>query len=235
MQKILICDDNPQIVQYIAQQIDLLWKLPHQNILFENWFSLETYLAQEDADILLIDICLGEENGINLTKRLQKQNTHLKVIFITGYVEYAQDIFSCQPIGFLLKPVQPEKLLAALESATHAIAAEQKSYLVIQHKSTLTRIRFRDIMYAESVGRILYIHEAEQCTEYYEKLNNLETQLPPSFVRCHQSYIVNMEYVRSMTNKCFFLLNGVMISISKAYSKAVKDTYYHYLGQNFSL
>lgn len=64
-----------------------------------------------------MDICLGEESGIELVKRLAPETAGVQVIYVTGYVEYCTKVYETEHISFLLKPVDRVELLQAVTRA----------------------------------------------------------------------------------------------------------------------
>ena len=119
MKTLLICDDDKSILE------DLSLRLSH--ILPENW-DIKTFLAPGDLrlyletsaslpDILFMDIQFGTENGICLASDIQTRYPWIAIVLITGYLDYARDIFTIHPAYFLVKPVDTDKLTAAIERA----------------------------------------------------------------------------------------------------------------------
>ena len=63
-----------------------------------------------------------------------------------------------------------------------------------------------------------------------QKLSELQLALEPhsQFLRCHQSYLVNLDYVDKLEDSCFYMRDGQMIPISRNFYKQSKNAYYHY-------
>ena len=95
------------------------------------------------------------------------------------------------------------------------------------------RIDCADILYIESRQRIVVLHTPRKMIEFYAKLTDVMQMLPQSgFARCHQSYIVNMEYVRELdkVNHCFTLHSGERIEISRSNYAQTVAQFEHFLG-----
>ena len=67
----------------------------------------------------------------------------------------------------------------------------------------------------------------EQC---YEKLDNLEQQLPDSFLRCHKSFLVNMDKITGFLPNGIQLSDGTVASVSRTKLKESKQKYFQYIG-----
>ncbi|MEG0941962.1 MAG: LytTR family DNA-binding domain-containing protein, partial [Oscillospiraceae bacterium] len=201
---------------------------------FYSSFAAETYLLDEAkgaTDILITDIELGSrENGIALTRRIKSKYPHMKVIFITGHLEFALDIFDAEPVYFLGKPVDDEKLRSALHAAQAALEEDKANCLTIAVRGEVLRLRFSRILYLESELRSVSIHNVEETLTVHCKLSDLEEGLPANFLRCHQSFIINMDRVKSMNSASFILSNGDAIPISRTKVSETRDEFLNYIG-----
>ena len=85
-----------------------------------------------------------------------------------------------------------------------------------------------EIRYLESNAHRTIIHTLGNEYVCYEKISELEKKMGDSFVRCHQSFLVNMKYIRRIGNKSFILENGEEVSISKRRYSETQEQYYRY-------
>ena len=93
--KIAICDDSDADIQYISH-IVRRWSEEYGHILQLSAFSsaesfLFHYAEENDYDILLLDIEMGEMDGITMAKELRQDNDTIQIIFITGYSDYISE------------------------------------------------------------------------------------------------------------------------------------------------
>ncbi|SFD05298.1 response regulator [Butyrivibrio sp. YAB3001] len=75
------------------------------------------YLDSSKVDIALLDIDMPEMGGLELAANMKQKCPGIKIIFLTGYSEYAVDAYAMHATGYLLKPVSYEKLLSEIEYA----------------------------------------------------------------------------------------------------------------------
>ena len=75
------------------------------------------WLESYPVDVALLDIEMPKQNGIELAREIKAKKPNLIIIFLTGYPEYALDGYSVYPSGFLLKPIDRERLSDALNHA----------------------------------------------------------------------------------------------------------------------
>lgn len=227
MQQIVICDDNPEVLLSMTRMVDTLWTAEHRTTGLFSWEALERYLtvdAPGQVDILLLDIELDGRNGIELSRQLLKRWPRIKVIYVTGHIEYCEEIFLGSPTAFLIKPVKPEKLLFALEKATRELEeSTAESVTLLDRTRGSVRIPLRQLEYAESKGRMVYIQAGDQRVECPLRLDELQLQLPSQFVRCHQSYLVNLAFVQKLEKGKLYLLNGAAIPVSRTRMKEIRE------------
>ena len=92
-------------------------------------------------------------------------------------------------------------------------------------------IPYKDIIYMESDNKVVYIHTTTQgAVKVYSKLDAFEEEIKDErFLRCHQSYLVNLQYVAGLINSDFIMLNDNMIPIRKSGRKLIVKKYEEYL------
>ena len=86
------------------------------------------------------------------------------------------------------------------------------------------------ILYIETDegGMHSILHTADENIEIFDKVIDLAKAYPHLFLRCHQSYLVNLDYVDKLEDSCFYMRDGQMIPISRNFYKLSKNAYYHY-------
>jgi DNA-binding LytR/AlgR family response regulator len=234
MIEIFVCDDDIHITEYlksfIMKRFGADYKVCTMNCCQELIGMIE--MNERVPDILIMDIMLKDGNGIEIVKRLQYSHPQLKVIYLTGIINYATAIFETNPSYFLVKPINEEKLIDAIAKVSRDISFDKSDSIFIKLYGTEMMLHRRDIMYVESQGRKLILHMCDgRKTEIYEKMDVTQEQLGPTFVRSHKSFLINMKYITERTNKEFFLSDGTVLPISKPNLKDAKIKFVAYLGE----
>lgn len=174
--------------------------------------------------ILLIDLRLAGSQGINVARTLKREK-RIKVIFLTDREMDIMDVFQANPSGFLLKPFKIKELLKLLEKAMEELEEEDNDCFIVTFKGQIYRIRARDILYFESQKRKIILHCREECQTVYGKLDEIQKQMPEYFLRCHKSYLVNMDAARQVGPYWLKLEDGRAIPVSKPKFMEVKAAY----------
>lgn len=115
----IIVDDEPKAVELLKKYIHTY----HENIKVINTFTNSTTaamaLAEQQVDILFLDISMPGKTGIELLRQLPGLSA--EVIFVTAYPEYALNAFEFSPTGYLLKPIDVNELQKAVDKAIERI------------------------------------------------------------------------------------------------------------------
>ena len=95
------------------------------------------------------------------------------------------------------------------------------------------RIPYDEISDFESNAKKVTLRKEDGGETYYftAKLDDIEQELPSFFLRCHQSYLVNMHKIRSLDTKerTFLLFSGEEILISRRMYTEAKERYQNFL------
>lgn len=162
MYRAAICEDDPAAMEYLRELIT-------SN--YEDEFQIKTYGEATDlldewekagerlSDVIFMDIRFQDENGIEVAKKLKQRFSHAYIIFVTGVVEYAEEIFEADPVYFLLKPVSEEKLKLAVNKALEYLQKEERECITIPAKGGTLRLRVSDVLFMESKLREAEIHD----------------------------------------------------------------------------
>ena len=163
MYRLAICDDE----QHVCEKLKEMILHEYQNVFeIECSNSIEQYLSELEEgikkvpDIVIMDIKWdgAKQNGIDVTIRLQQTYPRIKIIFLTGYIEYAVDIFMAKPSYFLVKPIQVGKLKSALEKTMQEIDSEKDKRIVLHISGEVVNLIPSDIIYVESNKHELLIY-----------------------------------------------------------------------------
>ena len=123
--RIAICDDNPQDAQFVQNILDRWSAERGAELRVEHFPSAESFLFryEEDKawDILLLDIEMGEMDGVTLAKRIRPGNESVQIVFITGFADFVAEGYEVAALHYLMKPVREDKLFAVLDRAAAAV------------------------------------------------------------------------------------------------------------------
>ena len=179
----------------------------------------EFFNCGKNFDILLLDIDMPTMSGIQVAKKLLKQNTI--IIYITNYENKMQEAFDINVAGYLLKSELETKLTPTLLKAINR--RQQNDDIWIKKKGEIFHFRSRNIIYIESVKRYLHFYTNDNNFYIpYMTLEEVNQYLPENFVQINKSQIININMVVSM-NGYILKLKGIdeSLEISRRRKKDV--------------
>lgn len=178
-------------------------------------------------DIIFIDD-KNSENGINTAEKIRSLHYSGEIIFTADTSEHAIDGYEVNACGYIVKPFNRKKLFGALDRAAEKFSGDVYRF---KHRSDIITVALNDILYIESHNSKCIIHcKDESKHTVYTKLSKIESELNDvRFLRCHQSYLVNMNHIIKADN-CFELTNGDKILIRQRSLKQIKKRFCEYIG-----
>ncbi|MDY3765332.1 MAG: LytTR family DNA-binding domain-containing protein [Lachnospiraceae bacterium] len=232
--KILICDDNLSFTQELKQALTEQFTQQTQIYTCQDRQALLSLLSNEgEFDLLLMDICLIEDNGMQLARDILETYPKTAVIFITGYPDlYYEKVFlNVRPYGFVRKPVKKNLLFSLIHQCIEEREKTWNDCMVFKTKAGIQKIPVSTIWYLESQKHIVLIHTKSEVYETYGQLSSMQKMLPAYFLYCHKSFIVNAHYIRSYEGDRFYLKNGTSIPISQLRRKDTRIKFFQYLDE----
>ncbi|QIY84727.1 two component transcriptional regulator, LytTR family [Epilithonimonas bovis DSM 19482] len=221
MEKIncIIIDDEPlgrDLVESFAKEVSYL------NILgiFENPVTALSFLEENPVDLVFSDIEMPKINGLDFLRTLENPPVF---IFITAYREFALDGFDTGATDYLVKPVRFDRFLKAIQKAKNHIDLKRDSTnsqnendkIFIKSEGKIIKILLSEILYIEAQGDYLNVVTTSEIYSTQMTLTAMEENLQnKKFFRIQRSFILNLDFVRSIHGNMVELLNGKSISVS---------------------
>jgi DNA-binding LytR/AlgR family response regulator len=225
--RIAICDDSQidrEIIMDLLHTYMTERSVPNTVTEYENGMNL-IYDIEEGYyyDIVFLDILMDQILGMDIARKLRSAGYTGNIVFLTSTAAYAVDSYEVEASGYLLKPHDYGKLCTLLNRIIDRTKIGQYQVSV---RNTIYSIPLGEIVYVESRNNVCILH-CSNGREYtiYKKLSEIETQLGDSrFLRCHQSYLVNMSYI-AKADKQFELTTGDVVLIRQRNQKEIRSIY----------
>lgn len=229
--RIAVCDDSSLDRELF---VDLLHHyfvnkpISNEIIQYENGVDL-LHDAEDDMwfDIIFLDIYMNDLLGIDVAHKLRSLGYRGHIIFLTATADFAVDSYEVEALGYLLKPQSFEKLSQVMDRAIRTMTTN--TYLVKNH-SKIIRVPYHEILYIESMNSKCIMHCCnDQSYVIYKRLTTIEHELNDKrFLRCHQSYLVNMDHIHQVDSQ-FTLVTGDTVAIRQRDLKSIRQAVLHYL------
>lgn len=223
---IIVVDDDYTIAEKL-KQIIYEWPEYHQhtiNIRAENSLRNIDVATVVPYDLVILDVLIGKDNGIEFAKALRDAGSVATIAFISDHSRFALEGYSAHAISYIMKPLDKQKMFSLLDETTKRIGDYNSKTISFSIGTNIKFISTRSIIYICSLGRHVGVKLPGRTEDYITAISTIEAQLPgTSLIRCHKSYIINIDYVRGLsTGK--LELEGVpeKIPIGRKYIEAVK-------------
>ena len=227
--KIVICDEKKSDRTYIENIIRNY--LVQKRVLFAlQIFESGEHLCQKEIDlsqydILFLDANMGKLNGIETAHQIRQKGWNIKIVLLSEIIDYAVDGYRIGAIRYIMKENMERELPECLE----VVLSESRNSdrrMVFPMLGGKQTILLGKILYIESKLHKLYFKLAEGKPYMYGKLDELEEQLTAcGFVRVHQSFLVNLEYVDKINNYQMYLTDGSILPVTKQRYSEVKEQF----------
>ncbi len=225
-----ICDGDCKKAELTKEQIEASFSGVMRRPA-EIYSSGEALLAAYSAgrfDIVVTETVLPGISGICTAKKIKKLNENAVIIFHTDHSEYAIEGYKARAFRYILKSAPRSTFLHQIKAAVYECRSRNKSILITSRKETIS-IRVDELIYAEIFNRIVYLYTIRGNYSYYARISQLEEELSTyHFIRTHKSFLVNLEYVKSIGNNYLLLTTGQKLGLSKNYKTAVESAFVGY-------
>lgn len=193
MLRIAICDDEIDARDALRIQLEKLLIEDFEEIVYE--FSSGTNAASwlynhpGEIDLLFLDVEMKGLNGMETAEKIRTFDEQIIIVFVTGYADHVFDGYRAGAMDYLMKPVTEEKLQTLL-GRVRVKTAQEETYTIKNIDGTW-RFRLTDILYFYSDKRRVFLVTARGQHAFYARLDEIEKQLSPHFIRIHQRYLIN--------------------------------------------
>lgn len=177
-------------------------------------------------DIFFLDIFMDGMSGIEVAKRIRITHPYSLIIFVSSSSDFYRESYDLYAFNYLIKPLAKDMLVQVLQRAITHLGKEMDQVVRFSYNNNLHTVRCSQLLYLSSNMHNVNFHLINgEILKAYGKLDDFVMQLPADiFVRCHQSYIVNLKHVIGM-NTSEFMFDAVNVPISRKYCIEAREKY----------
>jgi two-component system, LytTR family, response regulator len=215
----IIIEDEPLALEKTR---DFVNKIPflHLSATFDNALTGLSYLNNNKADLLFLDINMDELSGIEL---LESSKISSQVIITTAYQEYALKGYELKITDYLLKPFTFNRFLQAVnkaqENIAHRMPDSQPDFIFVKTEYRLEKIMLNEIVYIEGMRDYRRIHTVNKRVMTLQNFSEFEKLIPSGIVcRVHKSYMVAIKKIVSIERNRIKIADQ-LIPISETYKE----------------
>lgn len=226
---VAICDDDKQELSRI---LFLLKQYSNSHPLtvdsFVSSFELAANIREKRYDLYLLDILMPGLTGMELAKEIRSFDKAADIIFLTTSPEFAVESYTVKAANYLMKPISQKLLFQALDDVLEKKDREEGTFFVLKSSIGVHKIWLNNLMYVEAQGRkVIYsLANAEPIT-CNDRFSTVCEQLfrHPEFILVHRSFLVNMNYIRFISNIDLLLQDGTVLPLAQRRVSEIKKHY----------
>jgi DNA-binding LytR/AlgR family response regulator len=213
--KIAICDDDQRARKDLCQILlsDEVKSLYTSIDEFSSGRELIDSYKDQRFGLIFLDIEMPGLSGLETGLKIREMDQDVIIVFLTNHKEYVHAAYPVETFDYLMKPVEADKIRDLLVRVS-------AKYLTLHHLVYLpskenVALEVKEIIYIESYRRHITFHTENGEFKYVGKLDEYESKLSLcGFLRCHQGFLVNMHYIRSIGERTITTTTGDSIAMS---------------------
>ena len=230
MFRVAICDSDLFIIDEISDIV-------HRLLRKKNYFcELETFQTVDELEyvftskpfsLIIIDMDLkGSHRFIKNVRRLKK-NTG--IILTSGEDTFWHYGYEIHAISFIVKPLSEKRMENAVLRSIKYVMTRDCLIGIKDYSGKSYSVSPAEIVYVDIIDKNITLHLTDKSEITYKgTLSDVSDKLTEPFLRCHNSYIVNMDYISSILNNTICLKNGIKLNINRRRYKTLFIKYMHY-------
>lgn len=230
MLNFIICDDDIHMINKLSLLFEKAFiknDLEAKIVLkTQNYKDVLSFMSSNIVNVVVLDIEFKNSklNGLDIANEIRKINKDCYIIFITSHFEYLMKAYDYKTFAYLFKnSLSVDTLSDTLTRLFDDISGCSRKFLKIDNKGTF--IDLNDIQFIEKSGMKLIYHTLHGCFDTYNSFSKIENNLPKNFVRCHKSFIANINNIVniSLSDNSVKFKNGDVCYIGPKYKNCFME------------
>jgi len=237
VREIVICEDSEIDRGFMKAVLEQYFRERNEAVNILEYSSGKEVIADLEEeylhmDLLILDIYMKDSNGMETAKKLRELHSEVPIVFYTASSEFAVESYDVQASGYLMKPLEKEKLGQLLD---RLFEEKPKKRLAVKVRREYRYIDTDDILYLESDKHSVTVHLMDGTEiQTTEKLSEIAGRINESrFLHCNQSYLVNMDQIKDVKNS-FLLVDGTEVPIRIRGRREIIKRYNQYFMEHFT-
>lgn len=225
--RIAICDDEVKIIEHIKAII--IKVIPEADISsFESGVKLLASM-NHNFDVVLLDIDMPGMTGLEVAASMTENERKMLIVFVTAHDELVYDSLKFHPFAFVRKSYLETELCEVLIDCLKEMDSKNRNF-TFKADGRNVSIPVNHIIYFEAEANYLILYEKSGEYRFRSTMTGVEKALEQDdFVRIHKGFLVNTQYVRTITSEQITLDNGVVLPVGKTYLDQARTQILRYM------
>jgi len=232
----LVVDDDKSSVKILTKLIEMTGEVVLKDVAY-NAFDARNLLSGSKYDIVFLDVEMPGMTGMQL---IDVMDNMPYIILVTSKKEYAVDAFKYNVTDYLLKPVEPQRFIQAINKVKHqqnkttgsgksnqnseAQPDEKENVIFVKEGHHLSKVIENNIQYIEAFGDYVNIITDDKKHTVHSTMKSMVKKLnPEKFIRIHRSYITRLDQIESIEDNMILLSNGTKLPLGGSYKESLME------------
>ena len=214
-----ICDGEQTVRSLLASYVERFHNETGEEIRLLAYSTGEKLLKNYmlNLDLIFLEIPLLQVNGLKIAEHIKKQDTQVRIVFLTTMLSHVLEAYEVGASNYILKPLSYAKFCKELSRVQEEQKGKEGLSFLEQNKSGLYKIYYHDVRYIETNGKNTLIHVEKKEIPSNRQMKQYEQLFAgTSLVRCHAGFVVNLRYFQRMEGSLLVLVDGTQIPVSRS-------------------
>lgn len=181
-----------------------------------------------------VDICCYDTNPLSELHHVKNTRSAFPQMLLvlvadesTSPTEYIKP--GILPGALLIRPLHEETVFKTMHEVVAYVHNTRRMSsgvkFVVETRQEKIFVDYSDILYFEALDKKIFLNTKNRSYSFYKSLDSLSEELPSQFVRCHRSYIVNVNHITGFdySQGILSISNGMTIPVARSYKSVVKE------------
>lgn len=227
--RIAVCDDLATDRAKLGGLLEKYCREHSIKLVLDTFENGEEFLAGFTAgkyQLIFFDVYMGGISGVDAARRVRQTDSDCALVFTTTSSDYAIDSFEVRASDYLVKPYGETELSEAMDWCVQNITQSVRSIELISNRERIN-VAIKDIIYVEVTARVSVVHTEGAEVSTNRGLSDIEAEIADEdFLRCHRSFLVNMNHIRRPDKADFIMTNGERVPIGTDNLAKIKQAFF---------
>jgi len=216
--RIAICDDDRDERILLANHLRSVMSKRRLDCEIEAFADGGELLARRQAcpfDIYFLDIYMTDVTGMEAAFEIREAEPDACIAFITSSTAHMSEGFEVGAVHYVLKPIAAAAVDEAVSRCLR-ILGKQEKYITLSVERLPQKVLLSEILVVESSDKYCRLTTKDGVIKSYVRLDEVETMMDDArFLRCHRSYLINMDYAKGVVDGLFEMIDGTRVPIKR--------------------
>lgn len=179
-------------------------------------------------DSVFMDIYMTGLTGIETAKKLRALDRNFALVFVSVSDEHAREAYSLRACAYVSKPIEQDELALAFSQCEHMFIKNARFIEIISQRRSV-KLPLAKIIYVEVYNRNVIFHTTNGAITATMTLDEVEQTCGAAFLRCHRSYVINLNQVQCFNEQDILMKNGEIVPMRQRGRQQLRNIYGKFL------